>query len=283
MRPVDSVALAVGIVVLQSASSRPPSVSAIVNAATAYVSTYQQQLTSVVADEEYSQDVEAQTSPDTNALRSSRLMKSEVFFMFTPAERHWMTIRDVQTVDGQTPGERHNVRQLLETMPAERVGSGVKASNSRWNIGRIIRNFNEPTLSLLVLDQEHVRRFKFERKGVEITEQGGVATVAFVEKARPTLISGVMTGPTFSRGQFVIETASGRVRHGVLRAEADGVRVELTTEYGPNEKLGIWVPLEFREVYERGREGRAVAEYERVRTAATYTNYRRFDVVTRVK
>ena len=58
-------------------------------------------------------------------------------------------------------------------------------------------------------------------------------------------------------------------------------RIELTTQYVQHETLGMWVPSVFRERYERGRKGTDGSE--RIACEALYTNYKRFDVVTRLK
>jgi len=56
---------------------------------------------------------------------------------------------------------------------------------------------------------------------------------------------------------------------------ADKIHVELITDYARDEKLGLWVPSVFRERY----QGRG----EDIVCQAIYSNYRRFDVSTRIK
>jgi len=52
----------------------------------------------------------------------------------------------------------------------------------------------------------------------------------------------------------------------------------LTTEYAPDEKLGLWVPTVFRERYEDSRR----KAREIVLCEARYTNYRRFQTSARI-
>src|SRR5687768_5592947 len=172
----------------------------------------------------------------------ARYMRSEIFFIFAPAEHDWMAIRDVTELDGKALSDRPDVRVALQTLPAPDVAVKFKAYNSRFNIGRISRNFNEPTLSLLVLDAHHRSRFSFERKRVERTGDTVLVTVAFTEKGTPTLIHDTKQGTVFSRGELAVETGSGRIRRAALTASIDGGSLELTTLYSPDQRLGMLVP-----------------------------------------
>lgn len=246
--------------------------------ATEYVAQYQQQLTSVVADEEYTQEILEQTPVDPNMPRARRL-RSEVFFVFEPVDRQWMAIRDTILVDGRPIRDRASARLAFESLHPAEVRRRFSQLNSQWNLGRIQRTFNEPTLALLVFDREHTSRFGFDRRALVRTPEV-LATLEFRERERPTLIYDLSHGAVFSRGDILVD-ASGTIRQTSFRVTMKDVRVELTTEYARNEALGLWVPSVFRETYERGRKGSN--EHERIACEALYTNYRRFTVSTRVK
>ena len=141
------------------------STRALVSRAAAYVSEYQQLLTAVVADEEYTQEILAQTPLDP-AMPRIRRLRSEVFFVFEPVDRQWMAIRDTMLVDGQPVRDKISARKAFETLSPWEVRRRFSEFNSRWNLGRITRNFNEPTLALLVFDPEHKSRFTFDRRRV---------------------------------------------------------------------------------------------------------------------
>src|ERR671910_3468805 len=98
-----------------------------------------------------------------------------------------MARRDVIELDGIAIDGRPDLGEALRLLPAGEVARKFKDSNSRFNLGRTYRNFNEPTLSLLVLDDEHRRRFSFDRKKVERSGDAVLVTLAFKEKERPTL------------------------------------------------------------------------------------------------
>lgn len=278
--------------VLSAAAANQPrgpdtSTRAVVEAAASYVAEYQRQLTSILADETYTQEVVEQIPRQPNA-PASRSLRSEVFFMFAPASHVWMAIRDVVAVDGQPVADRKDVKEALRTLPAREVAAAFKEYNSRFNIGRTFRNFNEPTLSLLVLDRMHRERFSFDRKTVTKSGDATLVTLAFTEKESPTLIYDLRRGRVFSRGELVVEAGSGRVHRAVLRGRIQEVQVELTTTYEPEPRVNMWVPTVFREHYQFGvaptsRSVDARHEYENVLCEARYSNYRRFETSVRIK
>ena len=255
------------------------STKAVVARAASYVAAYQQKLTSVVADEEYTQEVLEQAPADPSMPRARRL-RSEVFFAFEAVDRQWMAIRDTILVDGVPIRDRPSVRTAFETMAPAEVRRRFAQLNAYWNIGRLGRNFNEPTLGLLVFDSEHVSRFRFDRRTVVREPEATLVTLEFRERDRPTLIRDERLGTAYSRGEIVADDA-GVIRRTIFRLSLKDTKVELTTEYTQNEKLGMWVPSVFRERYERGRQGST--EYERIACEARYSNYRRFDVLTRIR
>jgi hypothetical protein len=265
----------------------PISERAVVAAAAGYVASYQQQLTSILADETYNQEIVEQTPRDQDSPRARR-MNSEIFFMFAPVRHDWMTIRDVMSVDGRTIQDRRDVKAALRTLPADEVASAFREHNSRYNIGRTFRNFNEPTLSLLVLDEHHLARFSFDRRRVQQAGNVTLVTLAFTERDRPTLIRDPNGRAVFVRGEAIIEAGSGRVRRMQLTSKDDTFRFDLTTVYAAEERLGLWVPTTFREEYERGTRPApwlptSRFEHERILCEAVYTNFRRFDTSVRIK
>jgi hypothetical protein len=265
------------------------STRAVVGRAAAYLKAYQQQLTSVLADERYTQQLIDQIPSATNMPRA-RTMRSELFFMFAPAGDAWMAIRDVIEIDGHPVASRPDLREALQVLPAPDVARKFKDYNSRFNLGRTYRNFNEPTLSLLVLDDEHRGRFSFDRKRVERDGDTTLVTLAFTERERPTLIRDLKQGSVFSKGELIVEAETGRIRKAVLTGKIGPVKVQVTTSYAYDTRLDLWVPATFREQYEYGvaaNDAKARlesgAEYENILCEATYTNYRRFETSVRIR
>ena len=283
-----------GLAAMLSAETHPRpdrgSTGDLVDAAASYVAAYERELTSVLADETYTQRILTQVPAERNP-RKSRTLRSEMFFMFAPLERGWMAIRDVAAVDGRPVSDRPDLRAALRTLPSAQVATTFKTYNSRFNLGRVVRNFNEPTLSLLVLDQQHRGRFSFERRRVERRSDGVLVTIAFLERTAPTLISDLRLQPVYSRGQFVVEEDTGRVRQAAFHVTIGAAQMDFTTTYTPDSRLGMWVPATFTEHYEDGVEVGdaksrmldAPARYEKIECEAKYTNFRRFEATVRIK
>jgi hypothetical protein len=256
------------------------STKAVVEAAAAYVAAYQRELTFVVAEESYRQQIAAQRPADPDMPRV-RQMRSEVFFLAAPDNGEWMTIRDVRAVDGAEVQERPDLREALRTLPPRQVAATFKAFNSRYNIGRLYRNFNEPTLGLLVLDPLHRGRFSFDRRRVDRDGEAVLVTIAFRERESPTLIFDKLRGRVLSRGELVIEAGSGTVRRATLTAEVGPTRLSLRTDYAFDAHLEMWVPSVFREEYQQGASGGS--HHEEIACEAWYSNYRRFETSVRIK
>jgi hypothetical protein len=118
---------------------------------------------------------------------------------------------------------------------------------------------------------------KFDRRAV--TREGDIvlATLAFEERGRPTLVRGP-EGSMPGKGEIVLEAGTGVVRKTTFELDKPDVKVKLTTEYVLDKKLGLWLPASLTERYETIRP-----IYEVVLCEATYSNYRRFDVTARIK
>lgn len=272
-----------------TAAPAPPQQDALaiarfVDKAADYVRRYQDELTSIIAEEQYSQTVRAQTPRKDGEPRETTL-SSEVFFMFTPGH-DWMTIRDVLAVDGRPLDTRPDLRRALEELPAPQVAARFKAYNSRFNVGRVHRNFNEPTLSLLVLDDRHRKRFTFTRAKARSGDAPARVRLTFREHRQPTLIRDLDGQPAYSRGEFALDPATGRIEEIRFLLTVGPLKVALETMYERDARLGIHVPVRFTEHYEDGRpprDGRAGGRHEEIECRATYSNFQRFAVQTRIK
>jgi hypothetical protein len=255
-----------------------------------YVDDYQKQLAAIVADEVYVQEIRAQDPADDGAPRS-RTLRGEVFFLFAAAEREWMAIRDVKEVDGVPLTGTTDVRATLRTLPAGQVADRMKSYNARYNIGRITRDINEPTLALLVLDATHRDRFKFKADRPRQVGDRRLVPLSFKERERPTLIRTPAGKPIYTSGELMVEPETGRIWHSTLNASVDAIKVQLITEYSFDQRLGLLLPTVFRERYEQGSlatarsSGRPVATAERevVVAEGRYSNFRRFEVLSRVR
>ena len=249
------------------------STKALTARAAAYVADYQVKFAFLVGKERYSQTV-------IRAGRTQRrAMSGDLFLVFMPTDREWIAVHDIAEVDGQPVPDRDNLQTLLHLGEVTRVAQQVANRNATFNIGSVGRNFNEPTLALLVLEAKRIGQFRFDRR--DLREQNGVqlATLAFTEHDRPTLVHGPTGESIFSKGEIVIETETGRVRHTEMNFKASPFDASLVTDYVPDDRLGLWVPGSFAERYDLiERQGQETTTCE-----ATYSDYRRFEVTGRIK
>lgn len=269
-RVLAAAALAVPVSARQRPAPVDTQVDAVVAKAADYVREYRDQLTYVMATERYTQTLTGGFS----LYDMDETLASDIFFVYVPADKVWMAIRDVEIVDGKVLKERDNVRSLLNS---GQIGAAraLKDKNARYNLGTIVRNFNEPTLSLLVLDDDHRLKCTFVRQKTS----GGRVIVSFAEHGTPTLISNVDGTPAYSKGELTIDAATGRVEHAILRVKLGKVDATLTTTYRMDDKLKMWVPSRFDELYvEDGRRPQ-----QRVTGRAIYSDYSKFDVEVRIK
>lgn len=272
-------AVFVATAVLAGSAGAPPPQStgtrALVRAATAYVSTYQQEFAYLIADESYQQ-----TWTIEGRAEQERQLTSEFFLTYLPADNEWLSIRDFVQVDGKVIGDRTTLPALLakrDETPGL-IGKLVER-NAQYNIGNIKRTFNEPTLPLLLLGDKRVGNVDFERKSVTTEDGVTLATLAFVERGRPTLvrIEG-SSGFNPASGEIVVEAGSGVIRRTSFEMAHGRLKVRLITEYARDPKIGLWLPSLFTERYDE-----AAKLTETIFCRATYTNYRRFETTGRIR
>ena len=266
------VVAAAGIVAAQEPLNT--STKAVVAAASAYVTNYQSRLRFVVADEAYTQEVRRDLGPIER-----REMIGELFLVFLPGDNEWIAVHDVAEVDGRKVVDRDRLQGLLRQGEVSRVAALVARRNAAFNIGRISRNFNEPTLPLLLLGPQRVSSVSFDRRRVDRTDSGARVTLSFTDRGRPTLIRGIRGDHINSTGELVVDADTGRIERTLLRLETRDIEATLSTDYALDEKLELWVPSVFREIY----TGRVDGVREVISCEARYTNYRRFEVTGRVK
>jgi hypothetical protein len=257
-----------------------------------YVASYERELSSVVAEEHYEQILTGLIPDDQDRLKKGQLkrsLRSDFLLVVVRGEEGWTPFRDVFEVDGVEIRDRtERLQRLFLESPgtAMRAARSITDESARYNLGwSIRRNVNVPTLPLLFLQSGQQSRFLFTLAGDETLRGVRTRRIDYEEQGRPTIIRTSSGDDIPVQGRFWIDPINGRVvrtlltsgegaGHSPFRSLAVPVRagqVRITVAYGPDQKLGLWVPTEMEELYE--------AKNERVRAVARYSNIRRFRVL----
>jgi hypothetical protein len=287
------------------AAAQQPSFASVMQRAGAYVGEFERQLSGIVAEEHYVQDVlasaierrcaAAATYSEVLNCREAHLvypvhteLRSDLLLVRPAGASRWAELRDVFEADGRPirdRGDRLTRLFLGETPSAPLQLSRILDESSRFNIGDIERNINTPLFALQILEPANQRRFRFKRSGNRIpgtfsrentpTDAFRVATeiwiIEYEEREPGTLIktSGLKDLP--ARGRFWIDPESGRVMMSELVAGDRKVKGTIDVSYQSQPLLGLLVPIEMREHY-RNNKG------SEIDGAATYGRFRQFQV-----
>lgn len=266
----------------------------------AYVEQYQEAFSLLVAEERYVQrvtrrverrargeagEVRAPGREQDSVIETRQLMSEFALVRVTAGggvaaeASRWLAFRDVVAVDGRPVADRgERLVRLFRDAPADALAQAraIAAESARYNVGDVVRTVNVPTLALEFFEPRRQPRMRYRRVGE--TESGGatVWVVAFEERGRPTLIRSPKGRDVAARGEARIDPESGRIVWTELAPEGPrDLKTRITVVYAPDERVGLWVPVEMRELYER--------EGQRITGEAVYTNYRKFQVEVRVK
>ena len=275
---------------LPSLPAEQPDLRAVMARAGAYVAKYQQDFSLLLADERYVQEVaNATKAPAGGAKRTpggagaaseTRVLVSEFALVRVEAADRtlWLAFRDVVEVDGRPVRDREErLQRLFRTPPANALAQAqaIAFASARYNIGDVMRTVNVPTLALEFLEPAAQARSRFRKTAEEMV--GGVRAwvVRFEERARPTRIRTTRAQDVKTKGRVWIDPDTGRILKSEIDAQLQrGLRARITTAYAPDERLGLWVPVEMKEAYEM--------ESRTLTGTATYTNFRRFETEVKV-
>lgn len=262
-----------------SAPAQPPRVDtsprAVVARATESLAALQTALEFVLADEQGTQEVFRGDDKRTGI----RTTSGDFFLAYVEADGGWLSVRDLAMVDGQPVENRDDLRALLNRGSMARIGRALADRNARFNIGPVVRNFNDPMLAMVILSPKHQSRFRFSRKDVTTTGGTTLVRLEFSERDRPTLVHGANGQPVFTKGELLVDAVTGQLRRSIIRMQVGPTTAELDTTFEHVERLNLWLPSRMQEHYEH----RSPRERVKVAAESTYTNYRRFETTARIK
>ena len=297
-----NIASLAGVVLLSvSLSAQPkPTVEPLLDRMASYLTEYEQQLSSVVADERFEQRIdygrgseagEADTwfgepgaagGPGRSATadRRSRRLESEIAFIRLPGGAEWLGFREVKKVDGRAIVSSGSSISTVLASPAGDLtkARAIAAAGAEHNLGSP-RTVNVPTAALEIVLPVHRAAHEFVRIEDDRVRGTRTAVLRFLEVARPTLVKEPTGRNLVSSGRIWIEAATGTVwriewLYQAERREGSASPPRLRVDFAPHRELGMMVPIEMTEVFAipggRG-EGRA-----------TYSNFRRFGTSARI-
>jgi hypothetical protein len=270
--PVLPVMLAVSAVSLGAQPTTP--LSTLLDHASAYVQSYMQTFSTMVAEERYVQDSRPMGgAANASALTSQHVeLRSDLLLVRPTASDRWLAFRDVFAVNGRAVRDREQrLARLFVDQPSnamDRAGE-IAREGYRYNVGIKERTVANPMIALAFLQPEYRPRFDFRLDGIDVSLGAGVWIVKFKERERPTILRTPDNRNVPSMGRFWIDGASGRVLQTELETRV-GDRV--MTMFSFDSRLGLAVPCEMRDI--------AWVSGTPVTGVATYSNFRHFDVST---
>jgi hypothetical protein len=270
LRSHAAVLLTGGLVALPSIQ---PDMRTLLRRAGAYVVSYHESLTALVADELYVQSLTSRQSGET----VERTIRSQFAIVGGERDEGWFVIRDVIEVDGYPVQERSGIEGLLK-VPRTRLRASAFAAageQTKYNLGQVYRTINVPTLPLTFLLPENQKRFRFNATRSETTAGASVSVIRYEERDRPTIIRTPSGRSIVSRGTLWIDPPSGQVRKTELVTdEPRGLTTVIGVVYEREARLNLLVPARMTESYETADE--------RITATATYSNFRRFEAEARI-
>src|SRR4030095_1630624 len=148
-----------------ASAEQEPSLNDALRHAATYVANFQRQLSTIVAEETYVQEIKHQQTALGNPILLPRRLRSDLMLVRPEHSERYVEFRDVFEVDGS--GVRDRDDRLTRLVNDPRGGAQLSAiirESARYNIGNIERNVNTPLLPLQFLDAAHQPRFTFKRE-----------------------------------------------------------------------------------------------------------------------
>ena len=268
-------------------AAQAPSLNDVLKRAATYVANFRSQLSGIVAEESYRQQVTSTgRQANTFLVDPSRRLRSELLLVKPDGTDRYVELRDVFQVDG---APLHNRQGRLEALlrdsssSAEGTIQAIIDESARYNIGKITRNINTPLMSLQFLDATRQPRFQFkhvDRARPVFTDARDQAanetpvfrvstemwTIEYRERGKNTIIRRPGGGDMPAHGRFWIDPTTGAVLISEMIVDGGGVIATVTVSYQSEPLMGFMVPIEMRESYVgRGERISGHAEYGKFR------------------
>jgi hypothetical protein len=278
-----------GIIAVLTPSARAadtaPAVRDLVSRAGEYVQKFEDTFSTVISIERYEQHAEQRREAPPRAwlLVSSeaRTLRSEMLLTRLPGQPDWLTVRSVLAVDGApVPDSADRLERALAEPGAAGVLQALADDSAKFNLGRIRRSLNDPTLALRFLEPTSQAGFTFSLTGREQPNGLDAWRVAFAELRVPSVIRNARNEDLPVTGSIWLAVLDGSVVRTNVVVFDKGARLLSTSvvDYQREPKLDTWVPSRMTESYSE----RTGSIEERIVCMATYSDFRHFETSGRL-
>ena len=274
MKAAHAMCAALVLLTAQPLVAQPqPTLEQVLDRLGAYLTEYETQLASLVADELFEQSVYAR-----RLSREHVRLESEVAFMRLPGDNEWLGFREVRKKNWKALEATGPSMTELLALPAGNVAkaAAIARASAQHNLG-LPRTINTPTTPLDIIHPRHRHAHRFELGGTAQVRGRRVVTIRFEETSRPTLVREPSGDDLISRGRFWVDPATGavwRIEWLYSRETKSPSPASLRVDFKPHAELGLMVPFE---MVERFHARQSIGEGR-----ATYKNFRRFGTSARI-
>lgn len=243
-----------------------------------YLASWEATLIALVADEQYEQEVTALRGwgAMTRGNREvRRRLTSEVLLVRAPADKAWLSFRDVMAVDGAAVRDRQRRFDDLFSGPAASIVSSAQLigqEGARYNLGPF-RTINTPTAPLVFLTNPYAASTEWKLEGARV-EGRRAWLLRYAQRKPPFAVNtfGKRTEPL--TGRFWVEPATGRILQSELVVRGGGISAKVLIAYSQVKAIESWAPVRMEESYE--------SSGQIVKGVATYSNHRMFRTGARI-
>ena len=245
----------------------------------AYLIEYETQLSSVVADERFEQNI---YGLGAGSRTQAATLESEVSFIRLPGGAEWLGFRDVKRVNFKRLKQSGPSVSDVLTSPAGDMtkARAIANASAKHNLG-LPRTINVPTAPLDIIHPAHRNAHRYELAGRAAIRGTPTMIVVFTEVTRPTLVREPDGDDLISSGRIWIEPETGVVWRveWVYQAERRYARApappRLRVDFERHPDLGFMVPRLMTEIFSTTPRTRGEGR-------ATYRNFRRFGTGARL-
>ena len=195
--------------------------------------------------------------------------------MRPPGARRFAVYRDVYRV-GTRAVTDHTER--LQTLLTENTAGALAQArrltdaSAGFNLGRVMRNTNIPTMAFEHLAPEHVAGIRVRPAGRDTIDGRDLVVLEFQEIARPTIVRGPKGAEVPAAGRYWIDPASGAVPRAAVDFTVGHVTGKLDVRLELHPELKVWVPSQMIEWWVAGNaRSSGHAQYDRFQRLAVST------------